>query len=63
MIFRVLFYILIGYLIYLLIKFFIIVKKNINNYETQTFGAKSREKDISRKAKIIDEKWLDRKKK
>jgi len=50
-------------LIYLLIKFFIIVKKNINNYETQTFGAKSREKDISRKAKIIDEKWLDRKKK
>lgn len=61
--FRIIFYILLGYLIFQVIRLVMVGKKAYKKAEQQNFGSAKREKDISKVAKIVDEKRFDDKKK
>ena len=58
---RILFLALIGYLLYKLIRLSLMIRNTMKNsqniYESRTGG---KEKDISGKAQVLDEKWLDK---
>ena len=61
-VFRIVFYIFIGYLIFQVVRLVILASKVVKNGQGGINAGNKKEKDISRVAKILDEKRPDKKK-